>query len=144
MQAPTSSVFVGRHASGKKGIMTVFLVVLQVLVALALIGVVLLQHGKGADMGASFGGGSSQTLFGARGSATFLSRMTAVLATLFFVTSLGLAYLSAHPRSLRSVTEIVKPAAPAAPVPQTKPAAPAAPVPQSPSTVPGIPGHKAP
>ncbi len=124
--------------------MTVFLVVLQVLVALALIGVVLLQHGKGADMGASFGGGSSQTLFGARGSATFLSRMTAVLATLFFVTSLGLAYLSAHPRSLRSVTEIVKPAAPAAPVPQTKPAAPAAPVPQSPSTVPGIPGHKAP
>ncbi len=112
--------------------MTVFLVVLQVLVALALIGVVLLQHGKGADMGASFGGGSSQTLFGARGSATFLSRVTAVLATLFFVTSLGLAYLSAHPRSLRSVTEVVKPAAPAAPAPQ------------SPSTVPGIPGHKAP
>ena len=112
--------------------MTVFLVVLQVLVALALIGVVLLQHGKGADMGASFGGGSSQTLFGARGSATFLSRVTAVLATLFFVTSLGLAYLSAHPRSSRSVTEVVKPAAPAAPAPQ------------SPSTVPGIPGHKAP
>ncbi len=123
--------------------MTVFLVVLQVLVALALIGIVLLQHGKGADMGASFGGGSSQTLFGARGSATFLSRVTAVLATLFFITSLGLAYFSAHPHSLRSVTEIVKPAAPAAPVPQKQPVAPAAPVPQSPSTVPGVPGHQA-
>ena len=124
--------------------MTVFLVILQILVALTLIGVVLLQHGKGADMGASFGGGSSQTLFGARGSATFLSRVTAVLATLFFITSLGLAYLSAHPRSLQSGTEIVRPAAPAAPVPQTQPAAPAAPVPQSPSTVPGIPDHKVP
>ena len=124
--------------------MTVFLVILQILVALTLIGVVLLQHGKGADMGTSFGGGSSQTLFGARGSATFLSRVTAVLATLFFITSLGLAYLSAHPRSLQSVTEIVRPAAPAAPVPQTQPAAPAAPVPQSPSTVPGIPDHKVP
>ena len=112
--------------------MTVFLVILQILVALTVIGVVLLQHGKGADMGASFGGGSSQTLFGARGSATFLSRVTAVLATLFFITSLGLAYLSAHPRSLQSVTEIVRPAAPAAPVPQ------------SPSTVPGIPDHKVP
>lgn len=107
--------------------MTVFLVVLQVLVALTLIGIVLLQHGKGADMGASFGGGSSQTLFGSRGSATFLSRMTAVLATVFFVTSLALAYLSAHPRSVRSVTEIVKPAGPALPAPQSLPTVPKAP-----------------
>lgn len=107
--------------------MTVFLVVLQILVALVLIGIVLLQHGKGADMGASFGGGSSQTLFGSRGSATFLSRMTAVLATVFFVTSLALAYLSAHPHSARSVTEIVKPAGPVQPAPQSLPTVPKAP-----------------
>src|SRR3954467_15787587 len=67
-------------------------IVLHVLVALAIIGLVLLQHGKGADMGSGFGGGASGSLFGATGSANFLSRMTAVLATLFFVTSLGLAY----------------------------------------------------
>ena len=107
--------------------MTVFLVVLQVLVALALIGIVLVQHGKGADMGASFGGGSSQTLFGSRGSATFLSRVTAVLATVFFATSLALAYLSAHPRSAQSVTEIMKSAGPALPAPQSLPTVPKAP-----------------
>ncbi len=107
--------------------MTVFLVVLQVLVALALIGIVLVQHGKGADMGASFGGGSSQTLFGSRGSSTFLSHVTAVLATVFFVTSLALAYFSAHPRSAQSVTEVIKPAGPAAPAPQSLPTVPKAP-----------------
>ncbi|MHB8253407.1 MAG: preprotein translocase subunit SecG [Acidiferrobacter sp.] len=107
--------------------MTVFLVVLQILIALALIGIVLIQHGKGADMGASFGGGSSQTLFGSRGSATFLSRVTAVLATLFFATSLALAYLSAHPRSAESITEVVKTAAPVVPAPQSLPSVPKAP-----------------
>ncbi len=71
-------------------------IVLHVLVALAIIGLVLLQHGKGADMGSGFGGGASGSLFGATGSANFLSRMTAVLATLFFITSLGLAYLATH------------------------------------------------
>ncbi len=106
--------------------MTLFLEVLQVLVALVLIGIVLLQHGKGADMGASFGGGSSQTLFGARGSATFLSRLTAVLATVFFATSLALAYRSAHPAQAGSVTEVVKPRAPAVP-PTAPPAAPSVP-----------------
>ncbi len=108
--------------------MTDFLLIVQVLVAVALIAVVLIQHGKGADMGASFGGGSSQTLFGARGSATFLSRVTAVLATIFFATSLGLAYLSAHRAGPASVTEIV-PAAPraAAPVVPNVPAAPQGP-----------------
>src|SRR5688500_5355256 len=70
------------------------LVVLHVLMALAIIGLVLLQHGKGADMGSGFGGGSSGSLFGATGSANFLSRTTAVLATLFFLSSLGLAYLA--------------------------------------------------
>ena len=73
---------------------TTILIWVHVLVALAIIGLVLLQHGKGADMGSGFGGGASSSLFGATGSANFLSRATAVLATLFFVSSLGLAYLA--------------------------------------------------
>ena len=72
--------------------LTTLLVVLHVLVALAIIGLVLLQHGKGADMGSGFGGGASGSLFGATGSANFLSRTTAVLAALFFILSLALAY----------------------------------------------------
>lgn len=70
------------------------LVVLHVLLAAGLIGLILLQHGKGADAGAAFGSGASATVFGARGAASFLSRATAVLATLFFVTSLVLAYFA--------------------------------------------------
>jgi preprotein translocase subunit SecG len=69
------------------------LIVVHVLVALAIIGLVLLQHGKGADMGSGFGGGASGSLFGATGSANFLSRTTAILATLFFLLSLALAYV---------------------------------------------------
>ena len=68
----------------------------HVLVALAIIGLVLMQHGKGADMGAAFGSGASGSLFGASGSANFLSRTTGVLATVFFVTSLSLAYLASE------------------------------------------------
>ncbi len=64
----------------------------QLLSALVMIGLVLIQHGKGADMGASFGGGSSGSLFGATGSANFLSRATAACATVFFLCTLGLAY----------------------------------------------------
>jgi preprotein translocase subunit SecG len=67
----------------------------HVLVAVTLVGLVLMQHGKGADMGAAFGSGSSGSLFGASGSANFLSRTTAVLATLFFLTSMGLTFFSA-------------------------------------------------
>jgi preprotein translocase subunit SecG len=84
-------------------------IVLHVLIALAIIGLVLLQHGKGADMGSGFGGGASSSLFGATGSANFLSRATAVLATLFFITSLGLAYLATHkPKSGGGVLDAVK------------------------------------
>ena len=84
-------------------------IVLHVLVALAIIGLVLLQHGKGADMGSGFGGGASGSLFGATGSANFLSRATAVLATLFFLTSLGLAYLAtSKPRTGGGVLDAVK------------------------------------
>jgi len=68
----------------------------HVLVGLAVIGLVLIQHGKGADAGAAFGSGSSGTVFGAQGSASFLSRTTGVLAAVFFATSLGLAVLSGN------------------------------------------------
>ena len=97
------------------------LVGIQMLAALAMIGLILIQHGKGADMGAAFGSGSAGSLFGASGSANFLSRTTAVLAAVFFGCTLALAYLS-HSRpstgggSLleRSATQPA-PAAPAAP-----------------------------
>ena len=68
--------------------------IIHLLVAATLVGLVLLQHGKGADMGAAFGSGASGSLFGASGSANFLSRATAVVATVFFLTSLGLTYFS--------------------------------------------------
>jgi preprotein translocase subunit SecG len=73
---------------------TQVLIVLHVVVALGIIGLVLLQHGKGADMGSGFGGGASSSLFGATGSANFLSRATAVLAAIFFSLSLALAYVA--------------------------------------------------
>jgi preprotein translocase subunit SecG len=73
--------------------LTTLLIVVQVLSAIAIIVLVLLQHGKGADMGAAFGGGASGSLFGATGSANFLSRSTAAVATVFFIATLGLAYV---------------------------------------------------
>jgi len=96
---------------------TTLIIVAHVLIALAIIGLVLLQHGKGADMGSGFGGGASSSLFGATGSANFLSRATAALATIFFLTSLGLAYLASEkPRSEAStVMDAAKPQPPAAP-----------------------------
>jgi preprotein translocase subunit SecG len=72
-------------------IVTVILTI-QILTALTMIGLILMQHGKGADMGAAFGSGGSGSLFGASGSANFLSRTTAVCATVFFVSTLALAY----------------------------------------------------
>ena len=70
------------------------LLVVHVLIAIGIVGLILLQQGKGADAGAAFGSGASATVFGSQGSGTFLSRTTAILATLFFVTSLSLAYLA--------------------------------------------------
>lgn len=91
----------------------------QMLAALGMIGLILIQHGKGADMGAAFGSGSAGSLFGASGSANFLSRTTAVLAAVFFVTTLALAYLgNARSASTGSVLE-----SPAAAVPAAAPAA---------------------
>ena len=86
---------------------------LQLLSALTMIVLVLVQHGKGADMGAAFGSGTSGSLFGATGSANFLSRATAVLATVFFVCTLGLAYLGTH-RPSDSGSVLDRAAAPAA------------------------------
>jgi preprotein translocase subunit SecG len=82
-------------------IVTIF----HVLLAAGLIGLVLLQRGKGAEAGAAFGAGASGTVFGSKGSASFLTRTTAVLATLFFFTSLGLAYLAGQREGPVSVLE---------------------------------------
>ena len=71
-------------------------VIFHLLAAIALVGLILVQQGKGAETGASFGAGASGTVFGSQGSATFLSRLTAVLATVFFLTSLGLGYYASH------------------------------------------------
>lgn len=98
---------------------TVILTV-HIIAGLSVIGFVLLQHGKGADMGAAFGSGASGSLFGATGSANFLSRVTAVLAAVFFLTSLALSYIAtSRPRVSGSVMD--------APPAQTAPAAPVQP-----------------
>lgn len=106
-------------------VLTLILTV-QILAALGMIGLILLQHGKGADMGAAFGSGASGSLFGATGSANFLSRTTAVLATVFFVCTLALAYLgNAKPASSGSVLEGPAAAIPATPAPAVEVSAPA-------------------
>ena len=76
--------------------MSPILIIIHLIVCIALIMIVLLQTGKGADMGAAFGGGASQTLFGSTGASTFLSKATTIAAIVFMITSLGLAYLSTH------------------------------------------------
>ena len=97
------------------GMLVNVILTVQILTALGMIGLILIQHGKGADMGAAFGSGSSGSLFGASGSANFLSRTTAVLAVIFFVSTLALAYFgNARPASTGSVLE--GPAATTAPV----------------------------
>ncbi len=104
-------------------VVTIILTV-QMISAIAMIGLILVQHGKGADMGAAFGSGSSGSLFGASGSANFLSRTTAVLATVFFVCTLALAYFgNLRPSSSGSVLEGAAAVAPAAAA--SAPAAPA-------------------
>jgi preprotein translocase subunit SecG len=100
--------------------MSIFLIIIHVIVCIALIMIVLLQTGKGADMGAAFGGGGSQTLFGSTGASTFLSKATTAAAVVFMLTSLALAYLSSHGTSGSSImTDTTAPieeqAAPAAP-----------------------------
>ena len=78
------------------GMLFSLLLTVHVLIGLGIIGLVLMQHGKGADMGAAFGSGASGSLFGSSGSANFLTRTTAVLATIFFITSIALSYLASN------------------------------------------------
>ena len=116
--------------------MSIFLSILlavQMISAVAMIGLILVQHGKGADMGAAFGSGGSGSLFGASGSANFLSRTTAVLATVFFVCTLALAYFgSARPAA--SSGSVLENAAVTAPAPAAvAPAVPASGAAQIPS-----------
>jgi preprotein translocase subunit SecG len=124
-------------------------VALQIIAALVMIGLVLIQHGKGADMGASFGSGASGSLFGATGSANFMSRSTAVCAAIFFACTLALAYFSndrGRPTAGTSVLDRPAMVAPAASVPPTgaalvpgassAPVAPAAPMSNVPTPAP--------
>ncbi|MBI3525713.1 MAG: preprotein translocase subunit SecG [Betaproteobacteria bacterium] len=107
----------------------------HVMVGITVIGLVLIQHGKGADMGAAFGGGASGSLFGASGSANFMSRTTGVLAAIFFLTSLSLSYMATNrTKAPVSVMDSVKTqsapstqSAPAVPTPSTLPATSGAP-----------------
>jgi preprotein translocase subunit SecG len=106
--------------------MHTLVIVFHVIAAVSIVVLVLLQHGKGADMGAAFGSGSAGSLFGSSGAANFLSRSTGVLAAVFFVTSLGLTFLSASPSKSGGVTQSIKTEAG---TPATQPAAPAPPAP---------------
>jgi len=121
------------------------LVFLHIFVSIAMIGIVLIQSGKGAEMGASFGAGGSQTVFGASGGNTFMNRLTTGAAILFMLTSLTLAHLSSSGSSSSIMPSKSAPAAPAAPTPGTapaqSPAAPAAPAqaPAAPAQAPAAP-----
>ncbi len=108
--------------------MTIFLLIIHVVMCFALILIVLLQTGKGADMGSAFGGGSSQTLFGSTGASTFLSKATTAAAVVFMLTSLTLAYISTH-RPGASIMMDIPPPAVEQGVEQTPEAAPGPPVP---------------
>jgi preprotein translocase subunit SecG len=116
------------------------IVIVQVLSALAIIGLVLLQHGKGADMGAAFGSGASGSLFGATGSSNFMSKSTAIAAVVFFSATLALSYVTTHQGGGSVSGGVMEKAVPAAPAPTTgagaipattAPAAPAAGAPAS-------------
>jgi len=102
--------------------------VIHVLLAIGIIALVLLQHGKGADAGAAFGSGASSTVFGSRGSGSFLTRTTAILAALFFATSLSLAYMAGNTGNQESTLESLLPSQEAVQeqpvVPEEKPVVP--------------------
>ena len=119
------------------------LITVQIISAVAMIGLVLVQHGKGADMGAAFGGGSAGSLFGASGSANFLSRTTAVLATVFFVATLLLAYVSNAKPASAGGSVLENPAVTAPVVPETAsqiPGTSSVPAQSAPAPAPAAPG----
>ena len=107
------------------------LLVIHLLVAIGVVALVLLQQGKGADAGAAFGGGASSTVFGSQGSSSFLTRATGILATIFFITSLSLAYLSIQDVNPTSVVDTVTEQKSDVPAAQTMPAKPMSDVPVS-------------
>jgi preprotein translocase subunit SecG len=111
-----------------------FILGVHVLLALMIIGLVLLQRGKGAEAGAGFGSGASGTVFGARGTSTLFSKLTAVFAAMFFATSLTLAYLGARPTA--EPTSVLERAAQAAAATQPAAPAPAVPAPAAPNPTP--------
>lgn len=108
--------------------MSTFIIIIHVVVCIALIMIILLQTGKGANMGAAFGGGASQTLFGSSGSSTFLGKLTTAAAVIFMLTSLSLAYFSGHRTDNSIMMEkkapIEQQAVPAEPVAPAEPAEP--------------------
>ncbi|UCH53673.1 MAG: preprotein translocase subunit SecG [Pseudomonadota bacterium] len=108
------------------------ILVIDILVAIAVVALVLLQQGKGADMGAAFGAGASATLFGSRGSSNFLTRATAILATIFFLANIALAYFAAQQSGPKA------PAVPAA-IEQAPAPVPAVPPVSEPPAVPAVP-----
>jgi preprotein translocase subunit SecG len=115
--------------------MYTIVLVIHIIAAAAIIGLVLVQHGKGADMGAAFGSGSAGSLFGSAGASNFLSRTTGVLAAVFFITSLGLTYYTVHTKSASSgVMDQLKTGPGKADV---APAAPVVPAPSAPEGKPG-------
>jgi preprotein translocase subunit SecG len=114
--------------------MSVLLIIVHIVVCIALIMIVLLQTGKGADMGAAFGGGSSQTLFGSTGASTFLSKATTVAAVVFMLTSLSLAYISSHRTSgsiMKDQQTAAEQTAPASTGTETQPQPPVSATPES-------------
>lgn len=123
------------------------ILVLHVLIALSLIGLILIQHGKGADAGAAFGSGASSTVFGSQGSGSFLTRLTAILAAAFFLTSLYLAYLSTGSvkTKVEDIPSVTQPAPAKSDVPAAKdelPAKPAESTGDVPADVPAVPAEK--
>ena len=119
-----------------------FLLGIHLMLSLSIIGLVLLQRGKGADAGAGFGSGASGTVFGARGSATFLSKLTGALVACFFVTSLSLAYLASHRSGASAPKSLIDqvPATLPAPVTTTVPVpASGIPLPAAPASTPAQP-----
>ena len=118
------------------------LVIVHLFLAIGLVGLILIQHGKGADMGAAFGAGASSTVFGSRGAANFLSRTTGILAALFFLTSLVLAYFAMQSNEPETLMETAQPAAvdvvPEVPVASDVPVVPGAPAAPSQDDVPKV------
>ena len=104
--------------------METFVWILHIIASLAVIGMILLQHGKGADMGAAFGSGSSGSVFGSSGSANFLSRATAIAVTIFFLTSMALTYFAFAKQHAPMTLKELAPAQTQAPVVPQAPAAP--------------------